>query len=157
MKNAKNKTLPSESPGASCDPTGFAAIEKMRERLENLKECFRVSGLINSSLQLDQVLENIMTTSRSILKADACSLMLVDEKKDELVFEVAQGPAADKLKGGLRIGRGQGIAGHVYATGEPLLIEDAYPTRDSTRNSTASPDTARKRSYACRSRSRKES
>ena len=98
----------------------------MRERLENLKECFRVSGLINSSLELDQVLENIMTTSRSILKADACSMMLVDEKRNELVFEVAQGPVADKLKGGLRISRGQGIAGHVYETGEPLLIENAY-------------------------------
>ncbi len=101
-------------------------VEKMRERLENLKECFRISGLINSSLQLDQVLENIMTTSRSILNADACSLMLVDEKSGELVFEVAQGPVANKLKGGMRIKRGQGIAGSVYDTGEPLLIENAY-------------------------------
>ncbi len=107
-------------------PEGPAAIGKMRERLENLKECFRVSGLINSSLQLDEVLENIMTTSRSILKADACSLMLVDEKSDELVFEVAQGPVADKLKGGMRIRRGQGIAGNVHDRGEPLLIENAY-------------------------------
>ena len=80
----------------------------------------------NSSLQLDEVLENIMTISRSILKADACSLMLVDEKTEELVFEVAQGPVSDKLKAGLRIVKGQGIAGHVYGTGNPLLIENAY-------------------------------
>ena len=105
---------------------GCAAIEKMRLRLESLKECFRVSGLINSSLQLDQVLENIMTTSRSILKADACSLMLVDETSGELVFEVAQGPVADKLKGGMRISKGQGIAGSVFETGESVLIENAY-------------------------------
>ncbi len=125
MKNQKNKTCLVDHAGAS-DAPGFAALEKMRERLKNLKECFRVSGLINSSLQLDQVLENIMTISRSILKADACSLMLVDEKTGELVFEVAQGPVANKLKAGLRIGRGEGIAGHVYETGEPLLIENAY-------------------------------
>jgi sigma-B regulation protein RsbU (phosphoserine phosphatase) len=126
METKKDKTHPFASSGTASTPGGFAALEKMRERLENLKECFRVSGLINSSLQLDQVLENIMTTSRSILKADACSMMLVDEKRNELVFEVAQGPVADKLKGGLRISRGQGIAGHVYETGEPLLIENAY-------------------------------
>ena len=126
MKTRKDKTPHFASSGEVSTPAGFAALEKMRERLENLKECFRVSGLINSSLELDQVLENIMTTSRSILKADACSMMLVDEKRDELVFEVAQGPVADKLKGGLRISRGQGIAGHVYETGEPLLIENAY-------------------------------
>jgi len=52
--------------------------------------------------------------------------MLVDEKSDELVFEVAQGPVADKLKGGMRIRRGQGIAGNVHDSGEPLLIENAY-------------------------------
>jgi sigma-B regulation protein RsbU (phosphoserine phosphatase) len=125
MKTQKDKTRLVELPGASGTP-GFAALEKMRERLQNLKECFRVSALINSSLQLDEVLENIMTISRSILKADACSLMLVDEKTGELVFEVAQGPVSDKLKAGLRIGRGEGIAGHVYETGEPLLIENAY-------------------------------
>ncbi len=127
MKTGKNKTPVLGSSGDNAVSDGSAAlVEKMRERLENLKECFRVSGLINSSLQLDQVLENIMTTSRSILRADACSLMLVDEKSDELVFEVAQGPVADKLKGGLRIKRGQGIAGNVHDTGEPLLIENAY-------------------------------
>jgi sigma-B regulation protein RsbU (phosphoserine phosphatase) len=106
--------------------SGCAVLEKMRARLESLKECFRISGLINSSLQLDQVLENIMTTSRSILQADACSLMLVDERSDELVFEVAQGPVADKLKGGMRISRGQGIAGRVFESGESLLIQNAY-------------------------------
>lgn len=126
MKTKRSKTHIDECSGDMAVPEGSAAIQKMRERLENLKECFRVSGLINSSLQLDEVLENIMTTSRSILKADACSLMLVDEKSDELVFEVAQGPVADKLKGGMRIRRGQGIAGNVHDSGEPLLIENAY-------------------------------
>jgi phosphoserine phosphatase RsbU/P len=101
-------------------------LDRLLLRLENLKECFRISGLINSSLELDEVLENIMTTSRSILKADACSLMLVDEKTEELVFEVAQGPVAHKFKGGVRIKKGQGIAGQVYEAGEPILIEDAY-------------------------------
>ncbi len=123
----KDKTQLVDSVCPAATPTDSAAlVAKMRERLENLKECFRVSGLINSSLQLDQVLENIMTTSRSILKADACSLMLVDEKREELVFEVAQGPVANKLKGGGRISKGQGIAGYVYESGEPLLIENAY-------------------------------
>jgi len=126
MKTKRSKTHIAGCSGDMAAPEGSAALGKMRERLENLKECFRVSGLINSSLQLDEVLENIMTTSRSILKADACSLMLVDEKSDELVFEVAQGPVADKLKGGMRIRRGQGIAGYVHDSGQPLLIENAY-------------------------------
>ena len=122
-KNIRGESAYSCEAGVAED---CAVIEKMRMRLESLKECFRISGLINSSLQLDQVLENIMTTSRSILKADACSLMLVDEKSGELVFEVAQGPVADKLKGGMRVSKGQGIAGSVFESGESLLIVNAY-------------------------------
>ena len=75
--------------------------------MEDLKHCFRTCGLINSTLELDEVLENIMTASRAILKADACSLMLVDEQSGELVFEVAQGPVADKLKTGFRLKKGR--------------------------------------------------
>jgi sigma-B regulation protein RsbU (phosphoserine phosphatase) len=101
-------------------------VRHYEERIHNLKECFRISALINSTLQLDEVLEHIMTTSRAILRADACSLLLVDEETQELVFEVAQGPVADKLKSGFRLKKGEGIAGHVFQTGEPLIIEDAY-------------------------------
>ncbi|MFP5212043.1 MAG: PP2C family protein-serine/threonine phosphatase [Acidobacteriota bacterium] len=103
-----------------------AELDRCRERMENLKECFRVSGLINSTLELEEVLENIMTSSRTILRADACSLMLVDDQTGELVFEVAQGPVAHLIKGGFRLKKGEGIAGHVFETGTPLLIEDAY-------------------------------
>lgn len=103
-----------------------AELKRCRERVQNLRDCFRISALINSTLRLEEVLENIMTTSRAILKADACSLMLVDEGSEELVFAVAQGPVAGKLKGGFRLKKGEGIAGHVFETGESLLIEDAY-------------------------------
>ncbi len=110
--------------------TGRRSIElklkRLCERLDNLKECFRISSLINSSLELDEVLENIMTAARSILRAESCSLMLVDEKSGELVFQVAQGPVANKLDVDISIKKGQGIAGHVFETGTPVLIEDAY-------------------------------
>lgn len=108
------------------DAGGAESLRLCKERVRNLKECFRVSALINSTLDLDLVLERIMTTSREILRADACSLMLVDEETGELVFTVAQGPVAGQLKAGFRLPKESGIAGHVFLTGEPLLVEDAY-------------------------------
>lgn len=101
-------------------------LELCKERVRSLKECFRVSALINSTLELDVVLERLMTTCREILKADACSLMLVEEETGELVFTVAQGPVAGQLKTGFRLPKDSGIAGHVFQTGEPMLVENAY-------------------------------
>ncbi len=127
MATGKRKnpgTKPASSANSVCSAS--SEIEGLRERLNNLKECFRVSSMLNSSLELEDVLENIMTTSRAILKAEACSLMLVDEKSDELVFEVAQGPVAQRLEGGFRVRKGQGISGHVFATGKSILLKDAY-------------------------------
>jgi len=113
--------------------------------MEHLKECFKIAGLINSSLELDEVLEFIMTSSRAVLKAEACSLLLADLATEELVFTVAQGPAADQLRDSFRVKKGQGIAGHVFEAGEPLLIEDVY------RDSRFSPGFDRETGYRTRS------
>jgi sigma-B regulation protein RsbU (phosphoserine phosphatase) len=85
-----------------------------------------VVRLITSSLDLEEVLERIMTTSREVMGADASSLMLLDESTGELVFQVAQGSVGEKLREGFRLPLGQGIAGTVCLTGEPILVEDAY-------------------------------
>jgi sigma-B regulation protein RsbU (phosphoserine phosphatase) len=94
--------------------------------IRKLKQCLDVCRLINSTLELSEVLERIMTTSKEIMQADACSLLLVDENTDELVFQVAHGSVGDQLKQGFRLPRGKGIGGHVCDTGAPLLIADAY-------------------------------
>jgi diguanylate cyclase (GGDEF)-like protein len=51
------------------------------------------------------------------------SLMLVDEEKKELYFEIAVGEGAEKIKG-LRFKVGEGIAGWVAKEGKPLLVPD---------------------------------
>ena len=106
--------------------TNARALQRCQERVKNLTVCLEVARLINSTLELNEVLNRIMTTSKAIMQADACSLMLVDEATDELVFQVAHGSVGDQLKQGFRLARGQGIAGHVFDTGAPLLIADAY-------------------------------
>jgi hypothetical protein len=57
-----------------------------------------VNGVISLSLNLDQILESVMAISKQIMNADASSLMLIDEKASELVYEVALGFVGEKLK-----------------------------------------------------------
>src|ERR1700760_3410384 len=72
---------------------------------------------LTSSLQLDQVLRTIMEKIDEFLRPDTWSLLLVDEAKQELYFELAVGKASQALKD-VRIKLGQGIAGWVAEKGE---------------------------------------
>ncbi len=78
---------------------------------------------LTSSLQLDQVLRTIMEKIDEFLRPDTWSLLLVDEAKQELYFELAVGKGAQALKD-IRIKMGQGIAGWVAQHGEKVIVPD---------------------------------
>src|SRR5271157_6328604 len=78
---------------------------------------------LTSSLQLDQVLRTIMEKIDEFLRPDNWSLLLLDEAKQELYFELAVGKASQALKD-MRIKLGQGIAGWVAQHGEVVIVPD---------------------------------
>src|SRR6185437_4609792 len=61
------------------------------------------------------------SSAKEVFNSEACSILLVDEETGELVFEVAVGEKSEDVTRH-RIPAGQGIAGRVAQTGEPLLI-----------------------------------
>lgn len=71
----------------------------------------------------DELLGSIVATARRLFGAEACSLALLDEAGEELVFLVADGRAASDVVG-IRIPSTQGIAGFVVQSGQPMSIED---------------------------------
>ncbi len=78
---------------------------------------------LTSSLQLDQVLRTIMEKIDEFLHPDTWSLLLVDEAKQELYFELAIGKNAHTLKD-IRIKMGQGIAGWVAHNQQAVIVPD---------------------------------
>jgi len=78
---------------------------------------------LTSSLNLSEILENIMTKVGELLKPRNWSLLLVDAERSHLCFEIAVGEGAEVLKG-CRLNMGEGIAGWVAQSGESVLIED---------------------------------
>jgi len=78
---------------------------------------------LTSSLQLDQVLRTIMEKIDEFLRPDNWSLLLLDEAKQELYFELAVGKASQALKD-VRVKVGQGIAGWVAQYGETVVVPD---------------------------------
>ena len=71
-----------------------------------------VAKALTSSLDLDSILQTIMEKMAEYFRPDTWSLLMVDEKRDELYFAIAVGDAAEALKN-VRLKVGEGIAGWV--------------------------------------------
>jgi len=90
---------------------------------EKLALVIQIGFIINSTVDLVDVLSLIMKYANIVTEAKASTLMLLDEKTGELVFSVPTGPDADRLKDA-RIPPGKGVAGWVAQNQQHVLIKD---------------------------------
>ena len=77
---------------------------------------------MNSTLDLDRLLELILEVATRALLADRGTVYLVYKDNGELRAKISQGIESRLL----RVKIGQGISGRVAQTGETIRIEDAY-------------------------------
>ncbi len=99
-------------------------LSDLRERVGNLSRLIDVTALISSSLNLDEVMNRVLELAKEMMEAEAASVMLWNEEKQALEFEISVGGAGVEKLRTLLIPKGQGIAGTVASTGEPLLVAD---------------------------------
>lgn len=95
-------------------------------KVDRLSNCIVIANLINSELSIGKLLSNVMETTKKAFTADAVSMLLIDDQTGDLTFQIALGDVGDEVKELYRLKKGQGIAGFVAETGEPLNILDAY-------------------------------
>ncbi len=97
--------------------------QALRQRNRELAALYEISRTVTSSLDLDEVLVATMQGIREILQVEAGSLVLVDEETGELVFRKTLSPQQGWITG-RTLRPGEGIVGHVVATGRPYLVND---------------------------------
>lgn len=95
----------------------------MKRTVEQIAAFNDIAKALTSTLDTRQVLELVMQKVSELLRPTNWSLILIDEATQELYFEIAVGPGADKLKG-LRVKPGEGIAGTVFVSGAPARVDD---------------------------------
>lgn len=98
-------------------------VQRLEERIKRLELFERISIAISSTLDLQELLETVMEITKSVMRAEACSVLLLDKATGELIFTVALGEKEEEVKE-FRIKPGQGIAGWVLENEEPLLVPD---------------------------------
>lgn len=97
--------------------------DELKRKIEELSIFNEIGKTLTSTLDIKEVLNIIMMKIRELLKPDNWSLLLIDEEKGDLYFEIVVGERAEKLKN-MRLNLGEGIAGWVAVKGEKLLIQD---------------------------------
>jgi len=90
---------------------------------EQIKALSKISKAIASDLYLDDILRLIVTVTAQVMSSNICSLMLIDEKTNELVIRATQSISEEyNKKPPLKIG--EGIAGKVAKLNKPIVVKD---------------------------------
>jgi sigma-B regulation protein RsbU (phosphoserine phosphatase) len=83
------------------------------------------SLVLGSDLELPTLLAKLVTLAEQALDAELSSVMLLDERREALHWEVADGGVATGVLRQMTVALGEGIAGTVAATGESIVVSDA--------------------------------
>jgi signal transduction protein with GAF and PtsI domain len=94
-----------------------------RPHEEQIKALSKISKAIASELYLEDILRLIVAVTAQAMDSNICSLMLIDEKNNELVIRATQSVSESyNQKPPLKIG--EGIAGRVARNNKPIAVKD---------------------------------
>jgi adenylate cyclase len=97
-------------------------VERMQKARAQELAFLDIVADITSQLDLDQLLQRVMTEATRILGAERSTLFLHDEKTGELFSRIAMGAKVNEI----RFPNHAGIAGAVFTTGKTVNIPHAY-------------------------------
>ena len=92
-------------------------------QLDHLRVFHDVARALTGSLELEEILGTIMEKMAGFFGPERWSLLLVDRSEQELNFAIAVGENSRSLRG-LKVAMGEGVAGWVAQTGNPLIVPD---------------------------------
>jgi len=101
-------------------PVGRGDGARAIRRLRLLSDITRAA---NSVLEPRKVMEIVMSKAQGLIRSEAWSLLLVDEKEQSLSFAVSKGEKAEGIKD-FKLAIGQGIAGWVVRYRRPVIVHD---------------------------------
>jgi len=90
---------------------------------------FKISKAITSDLYLEDILRLVVTVTAETLGSNICSLMLIDEKTQELVIRATQSMSQEyNKKPSLKIG--EGVAGRAAKENRPIVVRDVLKEKE---------------------------
>lgn len=92
-------------------------------RYHQLRALSRISSSVASLQDLDTILKNALNNVLEVVNGAIGGILLLDEESGTLYYRVHRGLSA-RYAEDMRMPLGEGIAGNVAQTGEPMILED---------------------------------
>lgn len=96
---------------------------QLKNKVNELTSLLEAFKQLNSNIELSEVLDSILSQMIIVVKAEAGTLWILDDKNKQIIATAAQGPAAETILN-FKLNLGEGIVGKVVMTGEAELLED---------------------------------
>lgn len=99
----------------------YQSLEDSVRAQKRLQSLLAVAETLSGQLHIDQLIPSIMNKACDLVKADRCSLFMINENRDKLVTSFHGG-----LANAIEIPINAGIVGFTATTGQILNIKDVY-------------------------------
>ena len=116
-------TLPEVTAPLRGSLAGTLGLHVARIELETAQQLIEAARDLSRMLDPEQVLTTALRRAMELSDAQTGSVMLLEERTGRLVIELAEGLPSEVVHS-TSLGEGEGIAGWVLASRQPLLIED---------------------------------
>lgn len=103
--------------------TNTGRLRDLEGRQQQLLRLVELSMILNSTLDLDELLQTITATATELLDCEASSILLYDEKNPRLYFAAATGSDPAKLAE-IPVPMEGSIAGTIFRTNQPLILNN---------------------------------
>jgi signal transduction histidine kinase len=100
-------------------------IDQLRRMVVRLSRLVEISVTLNSTLELDRLLQFIVRSAADLLESEAASILLVDEHTQDLILAAATGVSKEKLAK-LPVPKEGSLAGTVYREDRPLILNEVF-------------------------------
>ena len=99
---------------------------------DELRLFHEVARALTSNLELEPLLRAVLGKMEEYFGPERWSLLMVDEETNELYYALTAGKTGS-VPSAIRLRMGEGIAGYVALTGEPLVVPDVRLDREWSR------------------------
>ncbi len=103
--------------------TNTGKLRDLEGRQQQLLRLVELSVTLNSTLDLDELLQTITATATELLDCEASSILLYDEKNPRLYFAASTGTDPGKLAE-IPVPMEGSIAGTIFRTNQPMILNN---------------------------------